>query len=97
MKGRFLLLLIVVFLFIILVPLQAKIQAAYAESEVKKDTIWLAAGSTASPNGTYHLAGTNWLVSGISTGGAYQLISPLPLSVAGEGCCCTYLPCVFKN
>jgi len=97
MNTRLLIILLFVLLFAIAFPLKAVMPAALAESEVHKDTIWLVTGGTASADGAYLLKGTNWLASGISSGGAYQLSGPQSPSNSSEGCCCTYLPCVFKD
>jgi len=44
----------------------------------------------------YHLAALDWQVRGSSSAGEYHLQSyfePLP---TGHGCCCIFLPCIFK-
>ena len=97
MKTRLLLILLIFLLFIFALPLKAIMPAALAESELNRDTIWMVTGSTASSDGTYHLIGTNWQVSGVSVGGDYTLLSPLSPLDSSEGCCCTYLPGVFMG
>jgi len=46
--------------------------------------------------GGYHLASLVWEVSGTASGGGYRLLGPVqPLQ--GPGCCCLYLPVLFKR
>jgi len=54
--------------------------------------------------GGYHLAslalrpaqGDTWEVNGTASGGGYRLLGPVqPLQ--GPGCCCLYLPVLFKR
>ena len=44
--------------------------------------------------GAYHLAAGTWQVYGTANGTAYQLQSSI---LQGAGCCCTYLPCLFRD
>ena len=50
-----------------------------------------------SSGGNYHLATLAWQVSGTAAGDGYALTSPQAPALRGSGCCCTYLPCVFRN
>jgi hypothetical protein len=43
--------------------------------------------------GRYHLTSAAWQVS---SGGGYYLVGPASPGIRGDGCCCTYLPCVFR-
>jgi len=97
MNKRLLLILIIFLLFIFALPLKAIMPTALADSDGNQDTIWLVTKSAASKDGTYHLSGVNWRVSGDSAGGAYMLVSPQAPSDSSNGCCCTYFPCVFKD
>ncbi|MBM3134118.1 MAG: hypothetical protein FJZ89_02285 [Chloroflexi bacterium] len=46
--------------------------------------------------GGYHLTSLVWEVSGTASGGSYRLLGPVqPLQ--GPGCCCLYLPVLFKK
>ena len=47
--------------------------------------------------GRYHLTSVSWYVSGTASGGGYRLLSPSSPTLRGNGCCCTYLPCVLRN
>ena len=44
--------------------------------------------------GGYQLAAGTWQVSGTAGGSAYQLQSSI---LQGAGCCCTFLPCLFRR
>ncbi|NOZ28318.1 MAG: hypothetical protein GXP39_09745 [Chloroflexi bacterium] len=43
----------------------------------------------------YRLIGVSWDVDGTASGGGYRLLDPSGPALRGNGCCCTYLPCVF--
>lgn len=44
----------------------------------------------------YRLAGGTWQASGTVSGPGYRLaVDHRPLQ--GAGCCCTYLPCLFRG
>lgn len=46
--------------------------------------------------GGYRLAGGSWQASGPASGPGYRLVvDHRPLQ--GAGCCCLYLPCVFRG
>jgi hypothetical protein len=45
----------------------------------------------------YRLTSLGWEVSGIASGGDYRLLGPASPTLRGNGCCCTYLPCVLHN
>ena len=46
--------------------------------------------------GGYRLAGLVWEMNGTASGGGYRLLGPVqPLQ--GPGCCCLYLPILFKR
>jgi len=53
----------------------------------------------------YHLAslalrpaqGDTWQVSGTASGGGYRLLGPVQPALQGPGCCCLYLPVLFKK
>jgi hypothetical protein len=44
--------------------------------------------------GGYQLAAGTWQVHGTASSLAYQLQSSI---LQGAGCCCTYLPCLFRQ
>lgn len=47
--------------------------------------------------GSYHLTGLAWQVEGSAAGGGYRLLGPVSPMLRGNGCCCTYLPCVLRR
>jgi len=51
---------------------------------------------TASGRG-YYLTSLAWHASGTAGGGGYRLLGPASPTLTGNGCCCTYLPCVVRN
>jgi hypothetical protein len=60
--------------------------AATAQARVSPDT-------PVSGSGHYHLT----RVTGqISSGGSYYLTGPASPDLTGDGCCCTYLPCIVR-
>jgi len=52
--------------------------------------------STAISGGGYAITDYAIEILGTSTGGDYRLTQPSPPTLQGNGCCCLYLPCVFK-
>ena len=46
--------------------------------------------------GLYRLTGLAWQVEGAADGGGYRL-SPATPTLRGNGCCCTWIPCVLRN
>jgi hypothetical protein len=55
--------------------------------------------------GAYRLTGTQLASQNLrppsqeelASGGSYRLLAPMGPTLRGSGCCCTYLPCVFRN
>jgi len=47
--------------------------------------------------GDYHLTSLAWRVSGTASGAGYRLLGPAAPTLRGNGCCCSYLPCVLHN
>jgi hypothetical protein len=47
--------------------------------------------------GGYRLTGLAWQFSGIASGGKYRLLGPAAPALRGNGCCCTYLPCIVRR
>ena len=43
----------------------------------------------------YQLTGGTWQASGQAGGGGYSLEASRPFQ--GAGCCCTYIPCIFRG
>lgn len=50
-----------------------------------------------STGGGYHLTSRTWQVSGTVAGEHYVLNAPYLPELRGNGCCCTYLPCIMQN
>lgn len=44
----------------------------------------------------YHLENLRWQFDGTAHGGLYQLLSPQQPTLRGNGCCCTFLPCLQR-
>jgi hypothetical protein len=47
--------------------------------------------------GDYHLTSLTWRVSGTASGVGYRLLGPVSTLLRGNGCCCTYLPCILRD
>ena len=47
--------------------------------------------------GDYQLTGQGTLVSVEMSGGAYRLQGGIQPMLRGNGCCCTYLPCILRQ
>ena len=47
--------------------------------------------------GGYYLTSLAWRASGTAGGGGYRLLGPASPALRGNGCCCTYLPCVVRS
>ncbi len=57
---------------------------------------YIVASGVASGGG-YRLTGLVWRVQGLAAGGGYLLTVPASPRLRGNGCCCTYLPCVLRH
>lgn len=67
---------------------------AQAGGSIPSAAYTVAPGTAA--GGGYRLAGGTWQASGSASGPGYRLaVDHRPLQ--GAGCCCTYLPCVFRG
>jgi hypothetical protein len=47
--------------------------------------------------GRYHLASLAWRVDGLVSGRGYRLVNLTAPALSGNGCCCTFLPCLLNN
>jgi ABC-type glycerol-3-phosphate transport system substrate-binding protein len=54
-------------------------------------------GAVTASGGRYHLTVTTWRVSGSAHGGGYLLQGPARPALTGNGCCCTFLPCMIRQ
>ena len=85
----------IILLLLIAVPLLiSSVALARPEQPVASNTTTQPSPTT---GGAYQLDGSTWQISGISTGGLYQLLGPQGSTLRGNGCCCTYLPCLLRN
>lgn len=55
---------------------------------------WYAVEQETASGGGYHLTSLAWQVDGAACSGGYRLLGPAAPALRGNGCCCTYLPCV---
>lgn len=70
---------------------------ASAHSGEHDPPAWYTVEQGVASGGGYHLAGLTWRVSGAASGGGYRLLGPAAPALRGNGCCCTWLPCVVSN
>lgn len=71
---------------------------ALAQSGGKADqSAWYTIEQGTASGGGYYLTGLAWRASGTAGGGGYRLLEPASPTLTGNGCCCTYLPCMLKN
>jgi hypothetical protein len=91
MKPRMILILCLVVILAFLVPLGDGKRGPSAQ------TGWLLSGSAASFDDELQISNLTWKVQGISLGGDYRLENVSMRSSTGNGCCCSFLPCVFSR
>jgi len=58
---------------------------------------WYTVEEGTASGGGYHLASLAWRVEGSPSGGGYRLRGPAAPALRGNGCCCTWLPCVLRT
>ncbi len=58
---------------------------------------WYTVEQGTASGGGYYLTSLVWQVSGTASSGGYRLLGPASPTLTGNGCCCTYLPCVVRN
>ena len=71
--------------------------AALAQSGSQPSPPWYAVEQGRASGGRYHLTSVSWYVSGTASSGSYRLLSLSSPTLRGNGCCCTYIPCVLRN
>jgi hypothetical protein len=81
---------------LVCVLLLASVMLAQANGGPDPPTWYTVEQGTASGGG-YYLTGLAWRASGTAGGGGYRLLEPASPTLTGNGCCCTYLPCMLKN
>ncbi|MDH7484853.1 MAG: hypothetical protein QHJ81_01095 [Anaerolineae bacterium] len=59
--------------------------------------VWYTVEEGMASGGGYRLTGLAWQFSGIASGGKYRLLGPAAPALRGNGCCCTYLPCIVRR
>ena len=91
MKTRLSLLLLFIVVSLLIVS------AAVAQSDRATATNTAAIQPATATGGTYHLESLRWQFKGASDGGPYQLTGPQSPTLRGNGCCCSYLPCLQRN
>jgi hypothetical protein len=98
MKTRTIILLAIVALLLVGgVALRQAQDSALAQSSGPLELAGNAVKQSATSGGHYRLVSTSWQVSGVSSGGGYQLAVSLSPVGTGTPCCCTYLPCVLRT
>ena len=70
---------------------------ALAQSGGHNPPTWYTVEQGAASGGRYYLTSLAWRASGTAGGGGYRLLGPASPTLTGNGCCCTYLPCMLKN
>jgi hypothetical protein len=85
----------IVFLLIFTLLCSASSQASAQWQNPHQPASFVAAPATLS-GGEYLLESSGWQISGASAGGGYLLERPAAPRLNGNGCCCTYLPCVMR-
>jgi len=84
----------IIFLTLILVLVLATTALAQVKSSARPDTASSSPpGHEMLSGGHYHLTNAAWQVS---SGGGYFLMGPAKPQLTGNGCCCTFLPCVRR-
>jgi hypothetical protein len=58
---------------------------------------WSLSGRAAPLGSDLQLSAHTWKVQGVSSGGDYRLENLNAPLLTGNGCCCTYLPCISLN
>lgn len=60
------------------------------------DPIWIVEAHQTASADDYQLHSLGWQVSGTLTSASYRLQAPNNINLRGSGCCCSYLPCLYK-
>jgi hypothetical protein len=86
---------IVVLTFLLVLLVSGKM--TLAQSGEREPPIWPAVEQVTSIGGGYFHTNLGWTVSGAASGGDYRLSGPTRATLRGDGCCCTWLPCVLRD
>jgi len=92
MKTRIILVMVLV---IILLLASAVIALARTSRYVDPVSYQVNTGSITGDG--YQLTHFTWQESHATGGGSYSLLVPSLPAASGSGCCCSYLPCTFRN
>jgi hypothetical protein len=87
---------IIILFLLIVVPMLLAV-AALAQTDQGLASVMSQMQPRSATEGSYHLDGSTWHMSGASSGGKYQLVDPSSPTLTGNGCCCLYLPCLQRN
>ena len=79
---------------ILLLFVSGAIASAYS-GQISDGIVYQAETGLTSGNG-YHLTPLTWQVEGAVGGGSYILDVLVAPELNGNGCCCSYLPCVRR-
>lgn len=71
--------------------------ARQVRSQDRPAALWAVLGGEISSGGAYRLASLSWQVGGVAGSESYQLSGQRTPTLRGNGCCCTYLPCVAQD
>jgi hypothetical protein len=70
---------------------------AFAQSGSQPSPPWYVIGTGKASGGGYYLTSLVWSASGTIQGQGYTLLGPAAPNLRGNGCCCSFLPCVLDN
>ena len=88
MKTRIIILLLLIALFLSIAS------AVFAQTGRELAPVMYPVQPDSATGGVYHLEGSTWQASGVSTGGRDQLSGPAGPTLTGSGCCRLDLPCL---
>ncbi len=71
--------------------------AALAQSGSQSSPSWYVVETGKVAGGGYSLTSLVWSTSGTIQGQGYALLGPAAPTLRGNGCCCSFLPCVLDN
>jgi hypothetical protein len=83
--------------FVVVTLLMLSSAVAGAQSVGKDPPAWYTVERGMTAGGHYRMASYTWQFDGSASGGEYQLLSSARPTLTGNGCCCTYLPCLLNN
>lgn len=93
MKSKLILLVALV----ILLVLAGGVLAQPNPSSSPHSAQWYSVEQSTLTGNNYHLASRVWQFDPQASGGDYRLQSLTTPDLRGNGCCCTFLPCQWRN